>query len=90
MIVSPLQVLCKIFHYYPLTQLLHSASLLATVHLKLVKVAIVAVSKGPHLDASLYWLHRHELLQCGATCEFNHDFVHCYLSMWTIEVQETC
>ena len=74
MVVSALQVLCKVFNY-SLTQLL----LLACVHLELVKVSIVAVSKGPHLDTSLHWLHGHELLQGGATCEFNYGFVDGYL-----------
>ena len=49
MVVSALQVLCEVFDY-SLTQLLLATSLLACVHLELVKVSIVAVSKGPPLD----------------------------------------
>ena len=37
------------------------------------------VGKGPHLHASLHWLHGHELLHGGTTCEFYHGFIHHYL-----------
>ena len=73
MVVSPLQVLSEI---------------LAGVYLEFVEISIVNIGKGPHFYTSLYWLHGHELLEGGATCEFYHGFVDSYLSMWIIEVRE--
>ena len=85
MVISAIEVLCEVLHN-PLTQLLLATPLLACVDLELVKVSIVAVSKGPHLDTLLHWLHGHKLLQNGATCEFYHWFINGYLFMWVIEV----
>ena len=50
MVVFPLQGVCEVFDN-PLTQVLLAAALLASVDLELVKIA---VSEGPHLDASLF------------------------------------
>ena len=48
----------------------------------------MAIGKGPYLDASLYWLQRHVLLQGGATYELYHRFVICYLLVGVVEVCE--
>jgi hypothetical protein len=48
MVVFPLQVVCEVFDN-PLTQTLLAAALLASIHLELMKVSIMAVGKGPHL-----------------------------------------
>ena len=87
MVVSPLQVLREILDH-PLTQLLLSTPLLAGVYLEFVEISIMTIGKGPHIYTSLYSHHGHELLEGGATCEFYHDFVDSYLSMWIIEVRE--
>ena len=75
----------RVFHY-SVTQLLLTTTLFACVHLEAVKVAVVAVWKGPHLDASLHRLHRHVLLQGGATCKLDHCFLNGYLFVWLVEV----
>ena len=51
------------FRWYvrSLTQVLLAATLLASVDLELVKVSVVAVGEGPHLDFSLPWLQWHVL-----------------------------
>ena len=85
--VFPLQVLCEVFDN-PLTQVFLATALLAGVYLKFMEISIVAIGKGPHLDASLYWLQRHVLLQGGATCELYHRFVNCYLLVGVVEVCE--
>ena len=76
---------CCVRSFTTLTQLLLTAALLAHVDLDLVKVSHMAVSKSPHLDASLHRLQRHVLLQGGATCELYHRFVNCYLLVWIVE-----
>ena len=71
-----------------LTQVLLAAALLTSVDLELVKVPVMAVSQGPHLDTYLHWLHRHVLFQGGATCELNHRLVDGYLFVGIVEVSE--
>lgn len=80
-------MVCEVFDN-PLTQVLLAAALLASVDLELVKVSIVAVGEGSHLDPSLHWLQWHVLFQGGVTCELDHRFVNRYLLVGIVEVRE--
>lgn len=62
--------------------------LFASVNLELLEVAIMAITQHPHLDASFRRLHRHILLEGGATGKLYHRFIDCNLLVWIIEVGE--
>ena len=84
-VMLALEIFSEVFHY-SLAEMFLSTPLLASVNLKLLKVAIVAITQHPHLDASFRWLHRHILFESGATGELYHRFIDCNLFVWVIKV----